>query len=91
MAKGDTFIDGGNSNYKDTQKRHAAAKAKGFHFVDAGTSGGVWGLKEGYSLMIGGDEEPVAAAQPHLRGARALGRPRAGATLALPAPATSSR
>src|SRR5665213_4184205 len=49
MAQGDIFIDGGNSNYKDTQRRHAAAQAKGFNFVDAGTSGGIWGLKEGYS------------------------------------------
>jgi 6-phosphogluconate dehydrogenase len=59
MDQGDTFIDGGNSNYKDSQRRHQAAKDKGFHFVDAGTSGGIWGLKEGYSLMIGGDKEPV--------------------------------
>ena len=64
MDQGDTFIDGGNSNYKDTQRRHAAAKAKGFHFVDAGTSGGVWGLKEGYSLMIGGDDEAVTRLNP---------------------------
>jgi 6-phosphogluconate dehydrogenase len=64
MAQGDTFIDGGNSNYKDSQRRHAAAQAKGFSFVDAGTSGGVWGLKEGYSLMIGGDKEPVERLTP---------------------------
>lgn len=64
MAPGDTFIDGGNSNYKDSQRRHAAAVAKGFHFIDAGTSGGVWGLKEGYSLMIGGDKEPVERLRP---------------------------
>jgi 6-phosphogluconate dehydrogenase len=64
MDKGDTFIDGGNSNYKDSQKRHAAAAAKGFEFVDAGTSGGIWGLKEGYSLMIGGDKEPVERLTP---------------------------
>ena len=63
-AKGDTFIDGGNSNYKDTQRRHAAAKEKGFNFVDSGTSGGIWGLKEGYSMMIGGDKEPVERLTP---------------------------
>src|SRR5205085_8857739 len=57
-------IDGGNSNYKDTQRRHAELSNKGFHFVDCGTSGGVWGLKEGYSLMIGGDEEPVERLTP---------------------------
>ena len=64
MGKGDTFIDGGNSNYKDSQRRHDALKPKGFEFVDAGTSGGIWGLKEGYSLMIGGDDEPVNRLTP---------------------------
>jgi len=64
MQKGDTFIDGGNSNYKDTQRRHAATTKKGFHYIDCGTSGGVWGLKEGYSLMIGGDEAPVERLRP---------------------------
>ncbi len=64
MEKGDTFIDGGNSNYKDSQRRHAAAAAKGYEFVDVGTSGGVWGLKEGYSLMIGGDKAPVERLNP---------------------------
>ena len=71
MEKGDTFIDGGNSNYKDTQRRHAEATAKDFNFVDCGTSGGVWGLKEGYSLMIGGDEEPVERLTADLRDAGA--------------------
>jgi 6-phosphogluconate dehydrogenase len=64
MEKGDTFIDGGNSNYKDSQRRYAEAQAKGFNFVDAGTSGGIWGLKGGYSLMIGGDKEPVERLRP---------------------------
>ena len=64
MQKGDIFIDGGNSNYKDTQRRHAACKEKGFEYVDCGTSGGVWGLKEGYSLMIGGDEPVVEHLKP---------------------------
>ena len=64
MQKGDTFIDGGNSNYKDSQRRHAALTAKGLNFVDVGTSGGVWGLKEGYSMMIGGDEAPVERLRP---------------------------
>jgi 6-phosphogluconate dehydrogenase len=64
MQKGDTFIDGGNTNYKDTQRRHQAAKDKGFNFVDCGTSGGIWGLKEGYSLMVGGDKEPVERLTP---------------------------
>jgi 6-phosphogluconate dehydrogenase len=64
FEKGDTFIDGGNSNYKDSQRRHAQLTAKGFNFVDVGTSGGVWGLKEGYSMMIGGDPEPVERLRP---------------------------
>jgi 6-phosphogluconate dehydrogenase len=64
LNPGDILIDGGNSNYKDTMRRHEEIAAKGFQFVDVGTSGGVWGLKEGYSLMIGGDEEPVEYLRP---------------------------
>jgi 6-phosphogluconate dehydrogenase len=64
LSPGDILIDGGNSNYKDTIRRHDAAVAKGFNFVDVGTSGGVWGLKEGYSMMIGGDKEPVETLRP---------------------------
>jgi len=64
MQKGDTFIDGGNSMYKDSQRRYAELSVKGFNFVDCGTSGGVWGLKEGYSMMIGGDKEPVERLTP---------------------------
>ena len=64
MQKGDTFIDGGNSNYKDSQRRHTEATVKGFNFIDAGTSGGVWGITEGYSLMIGGDKEPIERLTP---------------------------
>ncbi|WP_415198539.1 phosphogluconate dehydrogenase (NAD(+)-dependent, decarboxylating) [Silvibacterium sp.] len=64
MSKGDIFIDGGNSNYKDSQRRYKELKAEGFDFVDVGTSGGVWGLKEGYSMMIGGDDSPVQYLTP---------------------------
>jgi 6-phosphogluconate dehydrogenase len=64
LNPGDIFIDGGNSNYKDSMRRHKEATAKGFQFVDAGTSGGVWGLKEGYSMMIGGDKEAVDYLRP---------------------------
>jgi len=64
LNPGDILIDGGNSNYKDTMRRHDEIAAKGFQFVDVGTSGGVWGLKEGYSLMIGGDEEPIEYLRP---------------------------
>jgi 6-phosphogluconate dehydrogenase len=64
MNPGDILIDGGNSNYKDTMRRHEEVSAKGFGFVDCGTSGGVWGLKEGYSMMVGGDKEPVEYLRP---------------------------
>src|SRR5687767_12323437 len=53
LAPGDVVIDGGNSNYKDSVRRAGALAAQGLHLVDVGTSGGVWGLREGYSLMIG--------------------------------------
>ncbi|MES2391546.1 MAG: decarboxylating 6-phosphogluconate dehydrogenase [Acidobacteriota bacterium] len=64
MEKGDIFIDGGNSNYKDTQRRHDELKPQGFEFVDCGTSGGIWGITEGYSMMIGGDEDVVERLRP---------------------------
>jgi 6-phosphogluconate dehydrogenase len=64
FSPGDTIIDGGNSNYKDSQRRALNLQAKGLHFVDVGTSGGVWGLEEGYSLMIGGAEAAVSRLAP---------------------------
>jgi 6-phosphogluconate dehydrogenase len=64
MQKGDTFIDGGNSNYKDSQRRHDALIPEGFGFLDVGTSGGIWGITEGYSMMIGGDEDVVERLRP---------------------------
>jgi 6-phosphogluconate dehydrogenase len=64
LAPGDTIIDGGNSNYKDTLRRAETVSAAGMHFVDVGTSGGIWGLKEGYSMMVGGEEEVVARLRP---------------------------
>ena len=64
LAAGDTLIDGGNSNYRDTQRRAAAVAQRQVHYVDSGTSGGVWGLAEGYSLMIGGDEAVVERLRP---------------------------
>jgi 6-phosphogluconate dehydrogenase len=66
LTKGDILIDGGNSNYKDTQRRAASVKAQGFQFVDVGTSGGIWGLKEGYSMMVGGDKPTVDYLRPLL-------------------------
>ncbi|GAB4578068.1 MAG: decarboxylating 6-phosphogluconate dehydrogenase [Anaerolineales bacterium] len=64
LEAGDTIIDGGNSNYKDTMRRGAMLADKGLHFVDVGTSGGIWGLTEGYSMMIGGADEAVARLTP---------------------------
>lgn len=66
LEKGDILIDGGNSNYKDTITRGAALKELGIHFLDVGTSGGIWGLKEGYSMMVGGDVEAVKTITPLL-------------------------
>jgi 6-phosphogluconate dehydrogenase len=59
LSPSDVIIDGGNSNYKDTQRRAQILQEKGLEFIDVGTSGGVWGLAEGYSLMIGGRSEVV--------------------------------
>jgi 6-phosphogluconate dehydrogenase len=64
LEKGDTMIDGGNSNYKDSLGHAAKCTAKGVNYVDCGTSGGVWGLAEGYSMMIGGDEKVVDGLKP---------------------------
>jgi 6-phosphogluconate dehydrogenase len=64
LSPGDTIIDGGNSNYKDTMRRAAKTTAKGLHFVDVGTSGGVWGLAEGYSMMLGGEKAVVERLRP---------------------------
>src|SRR6478735_45735 len=66
-AKGDVIVDGGNSNFHDSQRRYADAQAKGIHFVDAGVSGGVWGLDNGYCLMVGGDDGAVAQVEPVFR------------------------
>jgi 6-phosphogluconate dehydrogenase len=64
LSAGDTVIDGGNSNYKDTLRRAASYEDKKINYVDCGTSGGVWGLTEGYSMMVGGDEKVVDAIKP---------------------------
>ncbi|MBV8196239.1 MAG: decarboxylating 6-phosphogluconate dehydrogenase [Candidatus Dormibacteraeota bacterium] len=64
LAPGDTIIDGGNSNYEETIARGAAAREKGIAYVDAGTSGGIWGLQVGYCLMVGGDDEAVERYRP---------------------------
>jgi len=64
LARGDTVIDGGNSYYKDSMRRGAVLAGRGIAFVDSGTSGGIWGLKEGYSLMLGGDAAAVERLRP---------------------------
>lgn len=64
LSAGDVVIDGGNSNYNETIRRAEMLHAKGILMMDAGTSGGVWGLQEGYSLMVGGSDEALAIAKP---------------------------
>ncbi len=64
LAAADTVIDGGNSNYKDTLRRAKTFADRGIDYIDCGTSGGVWGLAEGYSMMIGGDEAVVERLRP---------------------------
>lgn len=64
LAPGDTIIDGGNSYYKDSVRRAAALAPKKINFVDCGTSGGVWGITEGYSMMVGGDADVVKRLSP---------------------------
>ncbi|HTS82280.1 MAG TPA: decarboxylating 6-phosphogluconate dehydrogenase [Myxococcaceae bacterium] len=67
LEAGDTIIDGGNSFFKDDVRRSKDVAKKGIHYVDAGTSGGVWGLERGYCLMVGGPKEAVARIEPVLR------------------------
>lgn len=67
MDEGDILIDGGNSNYKETIARSKALRAKGIEMADVGTSGGIWGLAEGYSMMIGGKDDTVAHITPALK------------------------
>ncbi len=64
LREGDTLIDGGNANFKDSKRRHALMAERGIHFVDAGISGGVWGLQNGYGTMVGGEREAVEPLEP---------------------------
>jgi 6-phosphogluconate dehydrogenase len=64
LSAGDVIIDGGNTNFQDDVRRAAALKTKGIAYVDAGTSGGVWGLQEGYCLMVGGDADVCKRLEP---------------------------
>jgi 6-phosphogluconate dehydrogenase len=63
-SEGDTIVDGGNSNFRDSQRRYREAQEQGLHYVDAGVSGGIWGLEVGFCLMVGGDDQPVQRLQP---------------------------
>ena len=64
LEAGDTIIDGGNTNFHDDQRRHLDLAAKGINYIDAGTSGGIWGLQVGYALMVGGEDEQVKPLEP---------------------------
>jgi 6-phosphogluconate dehydrogenase len=64
LGEGDVIIDGGNSNYRDTEHRAGDLASRGLIFVDVGTSGGIWGLAEGYSMMVGGDAEVIRRLSP---------------------------
>ena len=66
LDKGDMIVDGANSNYKDSLRRGEALSAAGIHFVDAGVSGGVWGLENGYTLMVGGEDDALDRLRPAL-------------------------
>ena len=67
LAKGDALVDGGNANYKDSQRRAAWLNERGLGFVDAGVSGGVWGLENGYALMFGGAKDVASKVEPFVR------------------------
>jgi len=64
LSRGDIIVDGGNSYYKDSVRRARELSGKGIRFLDAGTSGGIWGLKVGYCLMVGGEEDAFGAVEP---------------------------
>ncbi|HET7725897.1 MAG TPA: decarboxylating 6-phosphogluconate dehydrogenase [Candidatus Limnocylindrales bacterium] len=67
LEPGDTIIDGGNTNFHDDVRRHPQLRERGIHYVDAGTSGGIWGLQVGYCMMVGGDAEAVQPLEPIFR------------------------
>jgi 6-phosphogluconate dehydrogenase len=67
LAPGDTIVDGGNTNFHDDVRRHAMVAAKGLRYVDAGVSGGIWGLQNGYCMMVGGDVDAVVPLEPVFR------------------------
>ena len=79
LSRGDIIVDGGNSNYHDSQRRGAWLAEQGIGFMDSGTSGGIWGLENGYCLMVGGDCRSGENHDPHSAGAGSGCRPRLGA------------
>jgi 6-phosphogluconate dehydrogenase len=91
LSKGDIIIDGGNSYYKDDIRRAKALRERGIHYVDVGTSGGVWGLERGYCMMIGGDKIAVDHLDPIFAMGWMSGRSTATYTPAPAAPGISSR
>ena len=64
LSRGDTIVDGGNSNFHDSKRRHGLMKERGINFVDAGISGGIWGLVNGYGTMVGGEPDAVTPLEP---------------------------
>jgi 6-phosphogluconate dehydrogenase len=67
LEQGDVIVDGGNSNFRDSQRRAGLAEERGIGYIDAGVSGGIWGLENGYCLMVGGESEHVAYLEPAFR------------------------
>ncbi len=67
LEAGDVLVDGGNSNFRDSQRRSVGAKEKGIRYLDAGVSGGIWGLEGGYCVMVGGDADAFAVVEPLCR------------------------
>jgi 6-phosphogluconate dehydrogenase len=67
LEDGDTIVDGGNSNFRDSQRRAAEAGSKGVFFLDAGVSGGIWGLDNGYCIMVGGEEQGFQMVEPAIK------------------------
>jgi 6-phosphogluconate dehydrogenase len=64
LDEGDVIVDGGNSNFRDSKKRAGLAAERGIGYIDAGVSGGIWGLANGYCLMVGGEDDPVSLLEP---------------------------
>ena len=87
LEPGDTIVDGGNTNFHDDQRRQRELKAQGINYVDAGVSGGIWGLQVGYCLMVGGDERGGRAARA--RSSRSLAPPNGYLHVGGPAPGTT--